>query len=308
MCDLDHPRQEHEEGSARVSTVAERRLDSAVSGLTAKERARIWYRWWCTSETPNELLREHMPGSQAKEFDQIIAVLEQATSGFYECALVWTEWVRLAEVELAWLESVSGLKGRVDVLTKALRARKVSVREEGAGRRHGKNETIELPTRKPPDIGHRRDLPLMWGSYTGEDGDPPATWAELHKWLRVRVRTAIESRWQELEAAERALKELGEWLGEALVHPDVRQGFDRLRAKLLFLHEEAQPYTGVFKLPEPEQEHLVLLRGRIDWDQLEVVARPEGSRDRSRLPENQRDALEAAEEEWIASVRTPAVR
>jgi hypothetical protein len=42
--------------------------------------------------------------------------------------------------------------------------------------------------------------------------------------------------------------------GEDVLFPAVRDRLDELKHLLLTLHEQVQPYTGPFELPEPDEE------------------------------------------------------
>ncbi|MEX0781209.1 MAG: hypothetical protein WD557_01055 [Dehalococcoidia bacterium] len=109
-------------------------------------------------------------------------------------------------------------------------------------------------------------------------------------------------RWQELVAAERALDEMSEYLGQRLVHPEVEEQLSVCREKILELHIGAQAVAGTFALPEPTEVLLEAARNRIPWDDLKPTEVPGNKQwnPRDGLHATVREEVEAAEQEWLA--------
>ncbi len=289
-------------------TTADRRLDAVTTGLTARERAILTIGIWNRSEEPEDRLIKYMPPEQKEEFERLVKAVENANDEFWSDCSLWCEWIQQADIELAWLESISAVFARQAKLVAALKVQGVAVREEAkASRLASSRQALILPPMPPPGRGFHRDIPRLLGVALHEEDPPPENWEGAIRSLSDSVREAVEVRWQDLAATEIALGELAEAFGADCCNPKLREVLDAVRRKLLDHYASVLLFTGPFRLPEPAERFLEIARSRVDWDAFkskEDQATSHQQSQRAWLSQEQRAALEEIEARWKDEARS----
>jgi hypothetical protein len=289
-------------------TTADRRLDAVTTGLTARERAILTIGIWNRSEEPEDRLIKYMPPEQKEEFERLVKAVENANDEFWSDCSLWCEWIQQADIELAWLESISAVFARQAKLVAALKAQGVAVREEAKAARRSSQQALILPPMPTPGRGFHRDIPRLLGVALHEEDPPPENWEGAIRSLSDSVREAVEVRWQDLAATEIALEELAEVFGADCCHPKLREVLDAVRRKLLDHYEAALLFATPFRLPEPAERYLENARGRVDWEAFkskeEQATSHQQQSQRAWLSQEQRAALEEIEARWKDAARS----
>jgi hypothetical protein len=265
-------------------TAPEKRLDEAVLGLTARERAVLILRPWLAGGEGDQRLRKNMPAAQQAEVERIEEAINDYNQNLHSGLAFVVEWLWQEEVRLAWLECLDGFLNR----------------EAARSSREPK-----LPTLPPPRRGFKRELPLVYGQRAAEEDDPlPADWHKAREQLIDDLRQAVQLRWGEYVAWRLVQEELRRELGEEMVHAEPRELMGVIGQKVTELKDAVEHLAGPIELPHPSEEHLATARSFVNWAALKPPPPPPGQTNgRPWMPPAELAELEALEARLAAELR-----
>lgn len=230
-------------------TAPARRLEAAAASLTARERAILILRPWLAGGEGDQQLRASTPPGQK----HAVMAIEQAVRDWHEHLYrdlwVTTEWLHQESIQLELLLFANASLDRERLLSGAFG-----------------DALPVLPPLPPPGAWLERDLPLLYGKRAFEDpGPPPADWTEQRRLLiRGLVRT-VALRWQMLAADRAVAVELGQVMGEPMLHRELAEAMDAIESKLRRMHEALQRFEQ-FALPQPTEEQLATAHDAVRWE------------------------------------------
>jgi hypothetical protein len=109
------------------------------------------------------------------------------------------------------------------------------------------------------------ELPLDMESPLRLEVPPNGFDVELVRLVARGLLVAVREHWMELQAVSRKIDEIqAEFDDQDPLRPRVRGYLDDATANLKTLHERLQAYTGLFELPEPDEETLGLVEKLVD--------------------------------------------
>ncbi len=268
-------------------TAPEKRLDEAVLGLTARERAILILRPWLAGGEADHRLRKNAPADQKAEVERIENAIGDWNQEFHGAVWATTEWVCQESIQLGFLECLDAFLVRERVLLAAVHA-----------------DAINLPPLPEPGRWLKRDLPLLFGTRVFEDDeDELVDWPAQRQQFIHGLRQAIELRWNDLTARRLVIAEVEALMGEPMLHRQTQETIDAIGLKLLKMYEALQAFER-FALPDPDAERIADMRGWVRWDDLKLTG-PTAAPNNGRpwMPPAELAELEALEARLAAELR-----
>lgn len=248
-------------------TVADKRLEEVAGGLILRERAIISLREGYAGRTPDDKLRRVLRPDDP-DCKEMIEAIHEASGHFHHALACMTEWLFQVELQIGWLECLDAMLARDNAAIAALSLAGWTVSEDPDARTAKREKLAVLPPLPKPGLGVNRTLPYVMGrnAFPDDEDVVPDDLKSLRKQLAFAAQRSLGMRWRDYLGITAILEELTESLGERLVHPEVDELLEPVRAKILELHEALGRCGEAPVLPDYDEDAITKYRSWVRWD------------------------------------------